>query len=180
MNWQTILTTLLRAYIIDINSASYTYQDSDLLNFLILAGYLVQFEVTFSQVYVFDVTGQNITPDPTAINVNTGQPDNDCISLVLSRAGALIVAAEVRGYGGQGISIQDGSSKIDLKRDLKALNEMAAEFKKNYETLKLEYLRGNGALGFSISRRSDSVYRYIGMGSNYWFSNLPRCGIGQR
>lgn len=170
MSWSVEIPLLLRSYIGDI-SLTPKYQDADLESFVLTAALLVQFDVTLKQIYDVDIVGQNITPDPTDRTVGKIR-DTDYLALIVGRAGAIVFNTEVRLYGSQAIAIKDGSSSIDLKRDLRSLNELAKNYDEKYAFLRQSFIRGDGNLGIAIMSREASNPFYYGpqsMGfADYW------------
>lgn len=151
MSWSVEIPLLLRSYIGD-TATPQKYADADLKSYALTAAFLVVFDLSLKQTYDVDVVGQTITPDPTDRSAGATR-DTDYIALIVARAGSIIFNTEVRLYGAQAIAIKDGSSSIDLKRDLKSLIQIAKTFDEKYAFLRQSYIRGDGNLGVAIMSR---------------------------
>lgn len=123
MSWDTTMPLLLRDVIGD-TGVTPRYDDASLKRTLLSAAQLIQIRVKFSQSYTIDTSGLVLTPDPT----DAGTRDDAFINLVTLKAACMLLYAEVRRYGQQAISIRDGTSAIDLKRNLKDLQNLAGRY----------------------------------------------------
>lgn len=113
------------------------YADSDLNNTIITAAYLVATMVSSRTTFSIDVENQVIDPDPTMPPYD----DSSFSNLIIMKAAVMILMAEVRRYGQQAIAIRDGTSAIDLKRDLNALQKLADGYAKEFNTAVMYYQR---------------------------------------
>lgn len=111
MYWQAEFVTLLRVLIDDIVSPQ-TYADNRLIQVLAAAAQLVTSELTFTNDFVVDI--QALTIEPSPVDRATTR-DDSFINLVCIKAACLVERGESRKAVGQGISIRDGSSAIDLR-----------------------------------------------------------------
>ena len=111
MYWQAEFVTILRVLIDDLASPQ-TYADNRLIQVLAAAAQLVTSELDFSNNFVVDIQALSIEPSP--VDRATTRDDN-FINLVCIKAACLVERGESRKAVGQGISIRDGSSAIDLR-----------------------------------------------------------------
>lgn len=145
MAWQTEMVRMIRHLVNDLDDTSPTYTDYRLEELILVAAQYVNLDVTFSQSYTIDVDEMTLTPDPTS-----DPKDNAFINLVVLKSACIIAQNEYRTASGQGISIRDGSSALDL-RGLGAMKkELASSWCQEYKTAKLEYAAGNLMPGHAI------------------------------
>ena len=141
MSWNNSLPVMIRSAIGDFGSPP-KYSDQQLAPVILTAVNAVKFNVTPTRSYLADVEALTLTPDPTDPTIN----DDSFTYLVTIKATTMLLYAEVRRYGQQAIAIRDGSSAIDLKRDLKALTQLADSYSKDLTNAIYQYIR-NGTLG---------------------------------
>lgn len=133
MPWDSTMPILLRQVIGDTGDPP-RYDDEALNNTLIVAAYLIGLRVSSPIEYAIDVENSTISPDPTQ--------DMSLTNLIVLKAASMILSAEVRQYGQQAIAIRDGTSAIDLKRDLRALQEIANSYAKELDRAVFLYQQG--------------------------------------
>jgi len=134
MSWDTMMPLLLRNVVGDTGTTP-KYTD-DALNALILtAAQFLTFRLDLSQSYTIDIENTALRPDPTA----TATRDDAFINLITLKAACMLLTAEVRKAGQQAISIRDGTSAIDLRKNLKDLQSLAQTYCKELESAIYEY-----------------------------------------
>ena len=111
MYWQAEFITLIRVLIDDLSSPQ-TYNDKRLTQVLAVAAQLVTNELNFPNKFMVDIQALTIEPSPVD---RASTRDENFINLVCIKAACLIERGETRKSVGQGISIRDGSSAIDLR-----------------------------------------------------------------
>ncbi len=145
MSWQTVMTSMVRYLIGDIE-APYTYSDNRLQTTIVVAANLANMEVTFPNTYTIDVPNTGISPDPTTLN------DQAFINLVSLKTACFIDNSTFRTKAAQaGMVVKTGTHSIDTKGQLdgyKYLLEKGAC--KAYEEAKWDYELGNSVPGRAI------------------------------
>jgi hypothetical protein len=144
MAWQDELVTVLRFLINDL-AAIPQYDDDRLEQGLVIAARLVLTEAGFTPVYTADVVNVDIKPDPTD---DAGGSRNDAFTnLVATKAACIIDRGAASAAAGQAILVQDGTSRVDLR---KAFDARLALLKMGhcaaYDTMLEEYLTGQGGV----------------------------------
>jgi hypothetical protein len=150
MSWDTELVTLVRNYVGDTDITNQKYTDDSMKALILSSAQFVVTDVPLSQDYIVDVSGPTLTPDPTSRATETSR-DNTFINLIILKSAWMIANGELRNYASQAISIRDGTSAIDLKRDLKALAEILNQMKDAYFEYKDRYIRDNLTVGELIT-----------------------------
>ena len=136
MYWQAEFITLLRVLIDDLVSPQ-TYTDKRLTQVIAAAAQLVTTELRFPNNFKVDV--QALTIEPSPVDRATTR-DDSFINLVTIKAACLIERGETRKAVGQGISIRDGSSAIDLRGTMDGRMKLLEKgWCSVYEETKLEY-----------------------------------------
>lgn len=139
MSWDTEMPLLLRYVIGDIDPTTPKYSDDTLGTLLLTAAQFMQNRLSLPTAYAVDTENFALTPDPT-------DPDtrNDAfINLTILKAACMLMNSEVRIYGQQAIAIRDGTSAIDLKRDLKTLQSLANSYCQELEKSVSDYFYSN-------------------------------------
>lgn len=145
------LITLVRYIINDPDSASYT--DARLQKAIVVAAQYVNTDL-FSNKYTITITGSGtITPDYSS--------DNSFKNLTALKTACMIGLGEAKLAGGQGISIKDGTSSLDLRGVSQAKYQISQDFCKMYEQARMNFLT-NG--DFIIGRPGEAI---IGP-TTYW------------
>lgn len=169
MSWDSTFPILVRNAIGDFSATS-KYSDEQLLPVILTACQAVIFKLqTPLYSYVVDIENLALSPDPT----DAATPDNAFIYITTLKASSMLLRAEVRQYGQQAIAIRDGTSAIDLKRDLKALSALADSYTTEADTAILTFLRNN-----SLSARAVvSPYKtLLGRLDRYFYDNNHNYG----
>lgn len=120
MSWQAELTTIVRTLINDIGP-TYTYDNSRILQCIVVGAKYVQFDVILDHLYDIDVVHQTITPDPTI--------DNDAIfiSLVSLKAACIIDQSNFRTKAVlEGLRASLGSASLTINNNLAGWKEILA------------------------------------------------------
>lgn len=164
MSWDATWPILLRNAIGDTATPP-KYSDDTLAPLVLTAAQFLTFTLPLPTSYAVDVENVSISPDPT----DPSTPDNGFVYLVTLKAAAMLLKSEVRIYGQQAIAIRDGTSAIDLKRDLKALTQLAESYEQELEQGIFLYLRN--ASGFS-GRAIVSPYKTLLSNIDHYF--VPR------
>lgn len=134
--WYAEFVTLLRVLLDDLSSPQ-TYNDKRLIQVIAVAAQLVTTELSFASDFKVDL--QALTIEPSPVDRATTRDDN-FINLVTIRAACLIERGETRKAVGQGISIRDGSSAIDLRGTMDGrLKLLEKGWCAVYEEAKLEF-----------------------------------------
>jgi hypothetical protein len=144
--WSDEMVLILRNIIND-DGTTQTYTDNRLMESLLAAAQIVTFEVSFPTSYLVDFDAYQISPDPT--DTAGGTRDNAFIALVTTKAACRIARGEAKIAGGQGISVKDGSSAVDLRDVAKYKIQTATSFCQDYKDMKWEY-ETNGSSSFSF------------------------------
>jgi hypothetical protein len=168
MTWDSSLPILVRNAIGDF-AAPPKYSDDQLGPLILTASQSVLFNVTPVQPYVIDIENLTLVPDPTDAIIN----DTSFIYLVTLKSSSMLLYAEVRAYGQQAIAIRDGTSAIDLKRDLKALMELANTYEKELNKAIAYYFRNAGIIQYKAivspyKTLLSSIDQYFYRGSTLW------------
>ncbi len=142
MSWDTEIVALTRNYIGDTDTVSPKYTDAGLKALVLSAAQFVTFDVALSQDYIPDVVSLSLTPDPTSRATSTSR-DNAFINLTVLKACWMIANGELIKYASQAIAIRDGTSMVDLKRDLRALADLLKQYENAYFEYKDRYVRDN-------------------------------------
>ena len=127
--------TLFRTVVGDDDATTYT--DGQLSKILTSSSWFVQSDVKLNTTYTIDIGAQTISPDPTL------EPDTDFITLVIFKGACVLMRAEQRKKGGNGIVIKDGPNTFDLSKQADGYKNAADDFCKQYEDAKLQYAGGN-------------------------------------
>jgi len=140
MAWQAEMGTLMRVLLDDL-IVPYRFSDQRLAQTITAAAQLVLSELQFYQVFIADLQGLTITPDPTDREEKTR--DDNFINLVCLKAACIAERGEARNAVRQGISIRDGSSAIDLRGPLEGRLKLLKDgYCKVYEDVKMDYKTG--------------------------------------
>jgi hypothetical protein len=150
MSWDTEIVTLVRNYVGDTDVTNQKYTDTSMKDLILSSAQFVVVDVPLSQDYIVDIPGTTLTPDPTSRATETSR-DNTFINLIVLKSAWMIANGELRNYASQAISIRDGTSAIDLKRDLKALAAILDQMKDAYFEYKDRYIRDNLTTGELIT-----------------------------
>ena len=136
MYWQAEFITLLRVLLDDLVSPQ-LYTDKRLTQVIAVAAQLVTSELRFANNFKVDI--QALTIEPSPVDRATTRDDN-FINLVTIKSACLIERGETRRAVGQGISIRDGSSSIDLRGTMDGRMKLLEKgWCSVYEEVKLEY-----------------------------------------
>jgi hypothetical protein len=136
MSWDITMPIFLRNVIGD-TSATPKYTDDQLLGLILSAAQFLQVVIPKTP-YVIDVENLTLSPDPTEYP----NQDDSFVYLATMKAATMLLLAEVRLYGSQAIAIRDGTSAIDLKRDLRSLRELALDYQKQLDVAIYNYRAG--------------------------------------
>lgn len=167
MTWDSAIPIMVRSAIGDFADPP-RYSDEQLAPVILTASQAVLFNITPSQPYVIDVENLTIIPDPTDATIN----DSVFIYLTSLKASAMLLRAEVRRYGQQAIAIRDGTSAIDLKRDLKTLSELANQYE--VELSKAIFVHVRNSAGFA-GKAIVSPYKTLLSGLDSYFYDSSGC-----
>lgn len=150
MSWDIEIVTLTRNYIGDTDPQNPKYADASMKALVLSAAQIVTTDVELSQDYIPDVVALTLTPDPTSRETPTSR-DNPFINLIVFKSCWMIANGELIKYAAQAIAIKDGSSSVDLKRDLRALATILDQYKDAYMEYKDRYIRDNLLTGSLIT-----------------------------
>ncbi|TXT66135.1 MAG: hypothetical protein BAJALOKI3v1_50135 [Promethearchaeota archaeon] len=109
MAWQTVMTTMVRHLINDLSSTK-DYEDARIQEGLVVAGIIVSQDYDYTYSYTFDVDNVSISPDPVS------NSDYPTIALITLKAACILDIGKYRDAAGDGISVKDGDTQIDLSK----------------------------------------------------------------
>lgn len=109
MAWQTEMVAMLRRLVEEIGVCG-TYDADDLEEIILVAGQLVQTEVSFDTTYTIDVDQLTFSPDPSE-----DTKDNNFINLTVLKAACIIDKNEARLAAGRAFSFSDAGARVDFK-----------------------------------------------------------------
>jgi len=137
-DWNTDLVLMVRVLIND-NDTPPKYTDEYLERVLIMAGILVNIEITFDYDYTYNISSLTISPDPIV------NEDSTFIALIPLKAACILIQGEFKQALGQGIKVRDGDSAIDTSVSFRGYRDIL-EFGpcKAYEKLKWSLLASDG------------------------------------
>lgn len=167
MSWDTTFPILVRSAIGDTADPP-KYTDAQLAPVILTAAFATIFNVPSLTTYTVDVENQVLTPDPT----DPDTLDNTFAYILTLKASTMILLSEVRRYGQQAIAIRDGTSAIDLKRDLKALTALAQAYSKELESAIYYAIRSSGEYA---GRMVISPYKGLINGLDRYFYDNRSC-----
>ena len=146
MAWDNVAVPLLRGLINDMDPSSFTYSEDELEEVLVYAAFFVNTEVDFTTTYTIGVKQFTITPDPS----NTSADGNLFISLMVLKAGIMIICGEAKTAASQSIKVVDGPSQIDAGGIYKATKDLCDQLREDYELAKTKALIGDFSAGEAI------------------------------
>lgn len=141
MAWDDDIPMMIRALINDDPDAP-LYDDDTLLRMILVQAMRLDIKLRFPAGYAVSLSNETIRPDPTS----AASYDKAFVVLVSYASAVAIISAEVRDMTRQGIDVQDGDSRISLKRDPASLGLMLAAYKKDLDDLVYDY-QTNGGVG---------------------------------
>lgn len=145
MAWNTTLGITIRQAIGDFTSPP-KYTDVALAPLILTAIQAISFNIVPSYPYKVNIEANTLMPDPTDSDI----ADDGFVHLVTLKAAAMLLRSEVRVYGQQAISIRDGTSAIDLKRDLRTLSALADSYESDLTKAIDYYIRNNTIGGMAV------------------------------
>jgi hypothetical protein len=122
MAWETVLTTMVRNLISDMDEDNQTYTDGRIQECIVVAGLIVAQEYNFSINYTFDIDEVIISPDPTL----TATLDTTAMGLFSLKAACILNMSSYQGAVGTGIRVRDGTSEIDTTSGFKGWDSIIA------------------------------------------------------
>lgn len=134
--WETESVIILRGLINDMGP-TYTYEDSRLIDLIVIAARLINSECDFATTYTINIEQCSISPDPGSDN------DDMFINLACLKAACLILGGEVKILAGSSFEIRDGSAMISAKGAYEATKGLYDRYCDDYAQAKLEYKAGN-------------------------------------
>lgn len=134
--WETESVIILRGLIGDMGPEQ-TYEDSRLIDLVLISARLINKDCDFDTTYTIDVELCTITPDPGSQN------DDTFINLSCLKAACLILGAEAKSLAGSSFEIRDGSAMVSAKEAYKATKELFDKYCEDFEQAKLEFKAGN-------------------------------------
>lgn len=140
MAWDDEMVLILRDVIQD-HAEPPVYSDERLSVAILVAGMILQNEVSFANTYTISVANQSMRPDPTKAETI----DPGFITLACLRAALGLIVAEQRDLTRGGIEIQDGDNRIKLNRDSSSLKLMGDSYRKQYDQALYAYKTGGQA-----------------------------------
>jgi hypothetical protein len=140
MAWDSISVPLLRGVLQDMDPSSFKYGEDELEEVLVYAAFFVNNEIDWDTSYVIGIKQFTITPDPSD---NTSTDGNLFISLMVLKAGIIIVCGEAKIAATQSIKVVDGPSSIDTGGIYKANRELCNQMRDDYEKLKNKIMLGS-------------------------------------
>lgn len=144
MTWQNVMTCLLRTLIGD-DGEEKEYVTSRLEQIIVNSAHFVVTELDFTTTYTIDVSGCDISPDPTSVDDSLW-----FINLVVLKAACVIAASEYKVKAGNAISVKDGPSSIDARGSAAEFKERYHKFCEDYESAKLQYMSGESIVGTAV------------------------------
>ena len=150
--WDTEMVSLLRTMISDWDEP-FTYTDERLRRLILMSAQFVSSDVSFTTTYTVSILEEILSPDLT--DRDAGTRDDNFINLILLKSGCFIDQSEARTAASQAITIRDQGSMISLGGSGGVLSGKLALWQKGYclayQDARLNYLRGNGAVGIAVS-----------------------------
>lgn len=149
MAWAETMTTLLRVYINDLDSAAYRYADDRLEQVLAVAMWRTKNDEAFPAAYAVDVVNQTVSPDPTA---GDGK-DDWFVDLSVANAACLIDRGGALLAADQALRVKDVGSEVDLRDVFKAKQAIIKEgWCATYQRLREQYrlAQSSGVVGAAI------------------------------
>ncbi len=140
MSWDSEVVLLLRNYVGDTSTTAPKYTDDSLASILVTAAQFVIFDAPLKNTYIANVENPSLSPDPTS-RATSESRDDAFINLMILKSVWMLCNAELRVFGAQAIGIRDGTSAVDLKRDMRSLNGILRDHEKAYFEYKNRYIR---------------------------------------
>lgn len=134
--WETQSVIILRGLINDMGP-TYTYEDSRLIDMIVVSARLINTECDFDVTYTINVEQCTITPDPGS------EQDDIFINLSCLKAACLILGGEAKTLAGSSFEVRDGSAMISAKEAYKATKELYDKYCDDFAQAKLEFKAGN-------------------------------------
>lgn len=142
MAWDDDMPATVRVLLQDVGTTQ-VYQDSGLIQVILISAMQVKGRFQFDNPYSVSISNETLSPDPTSKTTK----DDAFMLLTCYTAVVTLIKSEIRSMTRQGISIQDGDSKVSLQRDPKSLQLMLDSYQKDLDDLIYAYL-SNGGEGF--------------------------------
>lgn len=167
MPWSIDLVTMVRSLIGDMGGS--TYSDNRLRQMVVIAAFEVNNTTSIKKSYEIDISRVTISPDPI------DEKDLNFCVMTAYKAAVLIIQGEVRNQSLNSITINDGTSSVNLTDVTHALQTLYKDLTTMYEDLLQTYvieessLNGQAILG-PYSPGSDLVNWYYH--SDYRTNNL--------
>lgn len=134
--WETQSVIILRGLINDMGP-DFTYEDSRLIDLILISAHLINKECDFDTTYVINLEQTTITPDPGS------EPDEVFINLTCLKAACLILAGETKTLASASFEVRDGSAMISAKGAFSATKELYDKYCDDFEQAKFEFKAGN-------------------------------------
>lgn len=138
--WETEAVPLLQLLINDMDDTARRYTDERLETVLLRTSMMVKRDGNFSADYIIDLDAGTITPDPG--DRAAGTRDESFVNLMVLKAACFILRNEAIQAAGQGIDIQDGSSRISLRGMVDGKMKVAEDACENYDIGLRDFARG--------------------------------------
>lgn len=145
--WQNVMTLMTRHLINDLGGTE-VYEDNRIQQAIILAGIIVSQEYDFSEDYIFDFEGLDITPDPVS------ESDNAAIALITLKTACIMNINQIQSSVKTGIRIKDGDSSVDTTAGFGGYSDIlkngpCATYKSLIEKTNISASMGRGKAVFS-------------------------------
>lgn len=138
MPWNVDLVTMVRSLIGDMSSSNYS--DNRLRQVIAIAAFEVNNSAGIQKTYEINISQISISPDPIE------EKDINFSVMTAYKAAVLVLQGEVRNQSLNSISINDGTSSINLTDVTKSLQSLYKDLSARYEDLLNTYIMEESSL----------------------------------
>ena len=160
-NWETEGVIILRGLINDMGP-TYTYEDSRLIDILLISSRLINISSDFETTYTIDIEAGTISPDPGSEN------DDMFINLMCLKAACLILGGEVKLLAASSYEVRDGSAMVSAKGAYTATKELFDKYCDDFDQAKFEFKAGNLSRVKAILTPYGGASQYNLYNNCYW------------
>lgn len=134
MPWQNEMTIMLRMIINDFDDPQ-SYTDIRLQQTLVVGAQFVNSSFNFSQLFTVDVSGIDLSPDPTV----SPTIDDWFSNLTVLQTAVMIVRGELKAMSVGAIMFKEGSATVDMREGVKWKAGLLKEISDQFDHAKLTY-----------------------------------------
>jgi hypothetical protein len=138
MPWNVDLVTMVRSLIGDMSSSNYS--DNRLRQVIAIAAFEVNNSTGIEKNYEINISQVSISPDPIE------EKDINFSVMTAYKAAVLVLQGEVRNQSLNSISINDGTSSINLTDVTRSLQSLYKDLSARYEDLLNTYIMEESSL----------------------------------